>query len=293
VDGNMVRVDEEAGSPETDPPAGGSGFRTTEGAGLSVRNLELVYHSVVLVLRGISLDVPPGKVVALLGPNGAGKTSTLRAISGLAPVHNARATKGSLSFDGRSLLGLPPERVVRSGIVQVLEGRRIFVDLTVDDNLLAGTVTRRDAERARDVEAMYERFPLLGERRRQVAGYLSGGEQQMLAIARALLTRPRLLLLDEPSLGLAPKIVAEIAELVRGVNERGVGILLVEQNAAVAFELADYAYVMENGRIVTEGTPDELRADRDIQDFYLGLGEAGRRSYRDVKLYRRRKRWLS
>lgn len=262
-------------------------------AGLQVRNLELVYHSVVLVLRGVSLEVPPGRIVALLGPNGSGKTSTLRAISGLAPVHNARATKGSLTFDGRSLLGLGAEGVVRSGIVQVLEGRRIFVDLTVEENLLAGTVTRRDADRARDVAAMYERFPLLGSRRGQVAGYLSGGEQQMLAIARALLTRPRLLLLDEPSLGLAPKVVAEIAELIRTVNEQGVGILLVEQNAAVALELADYAYVMENGRIVTEGTPDQLRGDRDIQEFYLGMGEAGRRSYRDVKLYRRRKRWLS
>ncbi|MEX2530546.1 MAG: ABC transporter ATP-binding protein [Gemmatimonadota bacterium] len=261
--------------------------------GLQVRNLELVYHSVVLVLRGISLDVPPGRVVALLGPNGSGKTSTLRAISGLAPVHDARATKGTLTFDGHSLLGLAAERVVRSGIVQVLEGRRIFMDLTVEENLLAGTVMRRDAERAGDVAGMYERFPVLGSRRGQVAGYLSGGEQQMLAIARALLTRPRLLLLDEPSLGLAPKVIAEIAELIRSVNERGVGILLVEQNAAVAFGLADYVYVMENGRIVAEGTPDELRGDRDIQEFYLGMGEAGRRSYRDVKLYRRRKRWLS
>jgi branched-chain amino acid transport system ATP-binding protein len=261
--------------------------------GLEVSNLELVYHSVVLVLRGISLSVPAGKVVALLGPNGAGKTSALRAIAGLMDIHNATATKGSITLDGRSILGLPPEKIVRSGVVQVLEGRRIFQDLTVEENLLAGAFVRRDGGRAADMAEFYERFPILGSRKKQIAGYLSGGEQQMLAIARALLARPKLLLLDEPSLGLAPRIVAEIGRLIREVNQRGVGILLVEQNAAVAFDLAEHAYVMENGRIVVEGPTEELREDKDIQEFYLGMGESGRKSYRDVKLYKRRKRWLT
>jgi branched-chain amino acid transport system ATP-binding protein len=262
-------------------------------SGLEVTNLELVYHSVVLVLRGITLRVPQGRVVALLGPNGAGKTSALRAITGLSAIHNATATKGEVTLDGRSILRLPPERIVRSGIVQVLEGRRIFQDLSVEDNLLAGAYVRRERGGAAQLQELYDRFPILHSRRRQLAGYLSGGEQQMLAIARALLARPRFLLLDEPSLGLAPRIVAEIGALIREINRQGVGILLVEQNAAVAFELAEHAYVMENGRIVVEGSTDELREDRDIKEFYLGLGDAGRKSYRDVKLYCRRKRWLS
>jgi branched-chain amino acid transport system ATP-binding protein len=261
------------------------------GGGLEVKNLELVYNSVVLVLRGISLRVPPGGIVGLLGPNGAGKTSTLRAIAGLTEIHEASPTKGDITLDGRSLLGLPPEKIVRSGIVQVLEGRRIFQDLTVEENLLAGGFIR--ASGAHDLQEFYDRFPILYERRRQIAGYLSGGEQQMLAIARALLTRPKFLLLDEPSLGLAPRVVAEIGSLIREVNRQGVGILLVEQNAAVAFELAQHIYVMENGRVVVEGPVDEVREDRDIQEFYLGLGDGTRKSYRDVKLYRRRKRWLT
>jgi branched-chain amino acid transport system ATP-binding protein len=262
-------------------------------AGLEVSNLELVYHSVVLVLRGITLRVPRGSVVALLGPNGAGKTSALRAIAGLMAIHHATATKGDITLDGRSILGLPPDRIVRAGIVQVLEGRRIFQDMTVEENLLAGAFIRGRAGGSSHLDEFYERFPILHSRRRQIAGYLSGGEQQMLAIARALLARPKLLLLDEPSLGLAPRVVAEIGKLIREVNQQGVGILLVEQNAAVAFDLAEHAYVMENGRIVVEGTTEELREDRDIQEFYLGLGEGDRRSYRDVKLYRRRKRWLT
>jgi branched-chain amino acid transport system ATP-binding protein len=261
--------------------------------GLEVSNLELVYHSVVLVLRGITLHVPQGSVVALLGPNGAGKTSALRAITGLTTIHNATATKGEITLDGSSILGLPPEKIVRRGIMQVLEGRRIFQDLSVEDNLLAGAYARRDGGGAEQLREIYDRFPILQSRRRQLAGYLSGGEQQMLAIARALLSRPTFLLLDEPSLGLAPRVVAEIGALIREVNLQGVGILLVEQNAAVAFELAEHVYVMENGRIVVEGATDELRDDRDIKEFYLGLGDAGRKSYRDVKLYRRRKRWLS
>jgi branched-chain amino acid transport system ATP-binding protein len=259
--------------------------------GLEISNVEMVYHSVVLVLRGVSLSVPRGGVVAVLGPNGAGKTSVLRAIAGLTSIHNATVTKGQITLDGRSIVSLPPEKRVRSGIVQVLEGRRIFQDLTVEENLLAGAYVRGGGSAA--LGEFYERFPILQARRRQIAGYLSGGEQQMLAIARALLARPAFLLLDEPSLGLAPKVVAEIGTLIREVNRQGVGILLVEQNAAVAFELAEHAYVMENGRVVVEGPTEELRHDRDIQEFYLGVGEGDRKSYRDVKLYRRRKRWLT
>jgi branched-chain amino acid transport system ATP-binding protein len=260
---------------------------------LEIANLELVYHSVVLVLRGVSLRVPAGSVVALLGPNGAGKTSTLRAVAGLLPINNGRATKGSVSFEGRDLLRQSADQTVRSGVVQVLEGRRIFADLTVEENLLAGAYIRSDREVRHDIAGFYERFPVLGERRHGRAGLLSGGEQQMLAIARALLTRPRLLLLDEPSLGLAPRLVEQVAAMIREINASGVGILLVEQNARVALELAEHGYIMENGRIVLDGPAAELRRDRDIQEFYLGQGHGGRRSFRDVKLYRRKKRWLA
>jgi branched-chain amino acid transport system ATP-binding protein len=268
---------------------------------LELSNVEVVYHSVARALHGISLRVPEGAIVALLGPNGAGKTTTLRAITGLLELHDGRVTKGSLRFADRELVGRRADEIVRAGIAQVMEGRRILAELTVEDNLRAGAYVRGrgDARRVQaDLRRFYQRFPILAERRSSKAGYLSGGEQQMLAIARALMSRPRLLLLDEPSLGLAPRLVADVAALIRDINRDGgdgrdgVSILLVEQNAAMALSLADYGYVMENGRIVLDGTAEELRADKDIREFYLGVGR-GQRSYRQVKLYRRRKRWLS
>ena len=260
---------------------------------LEVANLEVVYHSVMLVLKGVSLRVPAGGVVALLGPNGAGKTTTLRAITGLLDIHDGEATKGSITLDGEDVLGLAPDAVVRRGVAQVMEGRRILADLTVEENLLAGGWCADRRQAREDLEALCQRFPVLGERRHRAAGYLSGGEQQMLAIARALIVRPRLLLLDEPSLGLAPQIVAQVAALIREIHAEGVAVLLVEQNANLALDLADHGYVMENGRVVIDGTPEELRADKDVQEFYLGLGSSAHQSYRDVKRYRRRRRWLS
>lgn len=264
---------------------------------LTIRNLEVVYHSVVLVLKGVTLAVPRGGVAALLGPNGAGKTTTLRAITGLLDIHHGAVTKGFIELASEtattSLLGQPPDAIVRAGIAHVMEGRRILADLTVEENLRAGAYGGQRQQVASDMERFYQRFPILGERRRQQAGYLSGGEQQMLAIARALMSRPRLLLLDEPSLGLAPKLVAQVAALIEEISREGVAILLVEQNAAMALDLASYGYVMENGKVVIDGKSSDLRADKDIQEFYLGLGREGTRSYRHVKLYRRRKRWLS
>lgn len=260
---------------------------------LEVSNLEVVYHSVLSVLKGVSLKVPAGSIVALLGPNGAGKTSTLRAITGMLTVHEGRVTKGKIAWCGDSLLRKRPEVVVRSGIAQVMEGRRVLVDLTVEDNLRAGAYSQRRGAVREGLERSYERFPVLWERRRVHAGYLSGGEQQMLAIARALMARPQILLMDEPSLGLAPKIVAEVGRLIRSINDEGVGILLVEQNAALALSLADYGYIMENGRIVLDGPAETLREDKDIQEFYLGMEREGQRSYRNVKHYRRKKRWLA
>jgi branched-chain amino acid transport system ATP-binding protein len=267
--------------------------RPADAALLEVANLEVVYHAVSRVLHGVSLVVPRGGVVALLGPNGAGKTTTLRAITGLLRNHDGRVTKGRLLFDDESVLDRAPDVIVRRGVAQVMEGRRILAELTVEENLRAGGYTRRAAEVAEDLERSFARFPILADRRRQAAGYLSGGEQQMLAIARALMTRPRLLVLDEPSLGLAPKLVEQVAELIREIHATGVGILLVEQNASIALSLAGYGYVMEHGKIVLDGTAATLRDDPDIQEFYLGLGRDGRRNYREVKLYRRRKRWLS
>ena len=261
---------------------------------LEVSHLEVVYHSVVRVLHGVSLKVPTGKIVALLGPNGAGKTTTLRAITGLLPIHVGKVTKGELRLEGTSLTRWPAERIVELGVAQVMEGRRILAELSVEENLLAGGYSAPQAQLKEDLTRYYERFPILGQRRHQPAGYLSGGEQQMLAISRALMSRPRLLLLDEPSLGLAPRVVADVARLIRSIcDEEGVSILLVEQNASVALELADYGYILENGRVVLDGTADELRADPDMQAFYLGLGSDSHPSYREVKRYRRRKRWLS
>jgi branched-chain amino acid transport system ATP-binding protein len=263
---------------------------------LEVANLEVVYNSVVLVLKGVSLQVPDGHVVALLGPNGAGKTSAIRAITGLLEIHDGQVTKGSISLKGEELLGLPGEKIVQRGVAQAMEGRRIFKDLTVEENLLAGAYSSTPAAIKQDLERFYTRFGVLKDRRTRQAGYLSGGEQQMLAIARALMSRPKLLLLDEPSLGLAPKIVADIGKLISEINADGVSILLVEQNAAMALDVATYGYVMDNGKVVIDGTSQELKDDKDIQEFYLGFGGDGaeeKKSFRDAKLYQRRKRWLS
>jgi len=260
---------------------------------LGIANLEVVYHQVVLVLKGVSLSVPKGRIVALLGPNGAGKTTTLRAITGLLDIHEGRVTKGSVTLGEVDLLALRADAIVRGGVAQVMEGRRVLAELTVEENLLAGAWSVPRGEARDRLQLSYDEFPILGDRRRQQAGYLSGGEQQMVAIARALMAGPRLLLLDEPSLGLAPKIVMQLAELIARINERGVGILLVEQNAAMALDLASHGYVLENGKVVHDGPADELKADEDIREFYLGVGGEGRHGYRDVKHYRRRKRWLS
>jgi branched-chain amino acid transport system ATP-binding protein len=263
---------------------------------LEVANLEVVYNDVILVLRGLSLTVPDGKIVALLGANGAGKTTTLRAISGLLDVHDGDVTKGSISWDGQDLTSAEASQIVRSGISQVLEGRRIFAELTVDENLRTGAYTNRDKE---SVSESYDRamelFPALKARRKSVAGYMSGGEQQMLAIGRALMSNPKLLVLDEPSLGLAPLLVQQIRDIIVDINQQGTSVLLIEQNANMALSISDYGYIMETGKIVMDGPAEKLLGDEDVQEFYLGLhGEEGeRKSFRDVKHYKRRKRWLS
>lgn len=259
---------------------------------LRVSNVEVVYSDVILVLRGVSLDVPRGSIVALLGANGAGKTTLLRAISGLLDVHRGEIRKGSIELEGKPIHELDPAVVVRRGISQVMEGRRIFKELTVDENLKAGGFTRRDkAELAASYDRVLELFPPLAERRKSIAGYLSGGEQQMVAIGRALMASPKLLLLDEPSLGLAPLIVEQIREIIADINASGTSVLLVEQNATMALSIAHHGYVMETGKIVKDGPAEILRNDKDIQEFYLGVGETGRKSFRDVKSYRRKKKW--
>ena len=262
---------------------------------LRLNNIEVLYDDVILVLRGLSLEVAEGKIAALLGSNGAGKTTTLKAISGLLYVEDGEVTDGTIVFDGEEIQGMDAHRIVEKGIFQVLEGRRVFEHLTVRENLAAGAYTRRDRRAAdADMDKVFHYFPALAERRRQLAGHLSGGEQQMVALGRALMASPRMMLLDEPSLGLAPILVESIFEIVQRINrEEGTTILLVEQNARLALEVADYGYIMEGGRVVLEGSADELRTNEDVKEFYLGLGDAGRRSYRDVKHYRRRKRWLS
>ncbi len=262
---------------------------------LRLNNIEVLYDDVILVLRGLSLEVGRGRIAALLGSNGAGKTTTLKAISGLLYVEDGEVTDGTIVFDGEEIQGVAAHRIVEKGIFQVLEGRRVFEHLTVRENLSAGAYTRHDRRGAEaDLEKVYHYFPALAERRRQIAGHLSGGEQQMLALGRALMASPRMMLLDEPSLGLAPILVESIFEIIQRINrDEGTTILLVEQNARLALSVADHGYVMEGGRVVMEGTADELRTNEDVKEFYLGLGDAGRRSYRDVKHYRRRKRWLS
>ena len=260
---------------------------------LAVENLEVVYEDVILVLKGVSLQVPEGSIVALLGPNGAGKTTVLRALTGLLDVHRGRITKGRVTLNGEDLQGLTAPTVVSAGIGQVMEGRRIFREFTVEDNLKAGGHTASRSAITEGLERTYSMFPVLAERRKQTAGYLSGGEQQMLAIGRALMSQPRYLLLDEPSLGVAPKIVQQLRDLIVQINESGMTVLLVEQNATMALSIATHGYVLETGRVVMDKPAAELREDDDIREFYLGLRGDDRGSLRDVKQYRRRKRWLS
>ncbi|GAA3286586.1 ABC transporter ATP-binding protein [Dactylosporangium vinaceum] len=257
---------------------------------LRVQNLEVVYDDVMLVLRGVSLDVPEGRIVALLGANGAGKTTLLRALSGLLGVHDGAVTRGSVTLDDRPIHRLRPAAIVRRGVSQVMEGRRTFAELTVEENLRLGAHTRRRGV-ATAMERMYTLFPVLKQRRGSIAGYLSGGEQQMLAMGRALMSEPRYLLLDEPSLGLAPRMVEQVRDLITEINRAGTAVLLVEQNATMALSVAEHGYVLENGKVVLDKPADELLADDDIREFYLGSHAA--HSFRDVKHYKRRKRWLS
>ena len=264
---------------------------------LEIANLEVVYNEVILVLRGLSLTVPDGEIVALLGSNGAGKTTTLRAITGLLDVHDGKVTKGSVTFEGERIDNLDPAAIVRRGIKQVMEGRRVFAEMTVEENLSAGGYTNRNrAAVATAHDRVMTLFPRLAERRRQVSGYLSGGEQQMLAIARGLMTDPKLLVLDEPSLGLAPMLVQQIRDIIVDINKQGTSVLLIEQNAAMALSIATTGYIMETGKVVMDGPAAKLLRDEDVREFYLGLhsdGDGGRKSFRDVKHYKRRKRWLS
>lgn len=262
---------------------------------LKVNNIEVVYSDVILVLRGVTLEVGQGQIVSLLGANGAGKSTTLKAISGLLHAQQGEVTRGNIEFEGQRIDQLSPDDIVRMGIVQVLEGRPLFEHLTVEENLRIGALIHNDQkENKRSLEQVYDYFPALVKLRQRTAGYLSGGEQQMVVIGRALMARPRLMLLDEPSLGLAPLLVQSIFDIIKRINqESGVSILLVEQNANVALHTAEYAYVMENGRIVLDGTAEQLADNADIKEFYLGLTQVGeRKSYRDVKHYKRRKRWL-
>jgi len=267
-------------------------------AALAVENIEVVYHHAVQVLRGLSLAVPEGRIVALLGANGAGKTTTLKAISGLLPLEVGELRSGAIRWQGERIDTLAPHQLVRRGIAHVREGRHVFEDLTVEENLVAASyaLEGRGASVRPDTALIYEYFPLLRTRSKQLAGYLSGGEQQMLAIGRALLGKPALMLLDEPSLGLAPLVVESIFAIIARINrEQGVAMLLVEQNAAAAFGIAHYGYIMENGRIVIDGPSERLMADADVQRFYLGYGDGSSElaSFREVKHYKRRKRWLS
>jgi branched-chain amino acid transport system ATP-binding protein len=260
---------------------------------LLLNNIEVVYWGTILVLKGVSLRVEPGSITALIGANGAGKTTTLKAISGLVRLERGEVTRGSIEVDGQRIENWLPEDVARLGIVMVREGRRLFEELTAEENLLVGAAVRRDGRREL-LDLVYTYFPRLRQRRRVRAGYLSGGEQQMLAIGCALMARPRLLLLDEPSLGLAPIVAHEIFELVQRLNrDERITILLVEQNARMALQLASYGYVMENGKIVLDGPADRLREDADVKEFYLGMNRTGRRQFTEVKSYKRRKRWLA
>jgi branched-chain amino acid transport system ATP-binding protein len=259
---------------------------------LEVKNLEVVYSDVILVLRGISLSVPDGDIVALLGANGAGKTTTLRAISGLLDVHNGDITKGQIMLDGKAVDHMSASKIVKLGVSQALEGRRILAEMSVDENLRLGAHTNR-REMNDNMERVYELFPLLKDRAKSTAGYLSGGEQQMLAIGRALMSSPRYLLLDEPSLGLAPLLVQQIRDIIVEINRQGTGVLLVEQNAMMALSISDHGFIMETGKIVMDKPAGELLEDDDVKEFYLGLSGDDVQSFAEIKHYRRKKRWLS
>ena len=272
--------------------AGGPGSVPGPPALLDIQGIEVIYDEVILVLRGLSLSVPQGQVVALLGSNGAGKSTTLKAVSGLLGTERGEVTDGSIRFDGSDVTRMDAARRVRRGLSLCMEGRHVFEHLTVHENLVAGAYARRGAK-DEDFDLVYTYFPMLAGLRGRVAGYLSGGEQQMLAIGRALMARPRLLMLDEPSLGLSPLLVQEIFGYIRTLNdETGVTVLVIEQNARRALEIADHGYVLEQGRIVLEGPARDLAENPDVKEFYLGMGESGRKDYRDVKHYKRRKRWL-
>ena len=263
---------------------------------LEVNNIEVIYNHVILVLKGVSLTVQEGGITALLGGNGAGKTTTLKAISRLLKSERGDVTKGSILYRGENVEDLDPSALVKKGVIQVMEGRHCFEHLTVEENLMTGAYTRRDgsAKVAADLELVYSYFPRLKERRKSQAGYTSGGEQQMCAIGRALMSRPETILLDEPSMGLAPQLVEEIFGIVKDLNEReGVSFLLAEQNTNVALRFAQYGYILESGRVVMDGPANELRENPDVKEFYLGVSDEGRKSFRDVRSYRRRKRWLS
>jgi len=266
------------------------------GAYLSVNNIEVIYDHVILVLKGVSLQVPKGKIVALLGANGAGKSTTLKAISNLLHAERGDVTKGNVEFKGTRVDQLNPSELVKRGVIQVMEGRHCFAHLSIEENLLTGAYTRgvSAAQVKQDLEMVYHYFPRLKTRRTSQAGYTSGGEQQMCAIGRSLMAKPEMILLDEPSMGLAPQIVEEIFGIVQNLNQQEkVSFLLAEQNTMVALRYADFGYILENGRVVMEGNAAELRSNEDVKEFYLGLSSAGRKSFRDIKHYRRRKRWLS
>ena len=263
---------------------------------LQVNNIEVIYNHVILVLKGVSLTVPKGGITALLGGNGAGKSTTLKAISGLLASERGEVTKGSILYRGENISHANPAETVRAGLIQVMEGRHCFEHLTVEENLLTGAFTRKDGRAAiqQDLDLVYQYFPRLKERRRSQAGYTSGGEQQMTAIGRALMSRPETILLDEPSMGLAPQLVEQIFEIVQRLNEeQGVTFLLAEQNTNVALRFAHTGYILESGRVVMEGKAEALRENPDVKEFYLGMSDTGRKSYRDVRSYRRRKRWLA
>ena len=275
--------------PSPSPAANGERY-------LAINNVEVIYDHVILVLKGVSLEVPKGKIVALLGANGAGKSTTLKTISNLLRAERGDVTKGSVEFKGERVDQMTPSELVKKGVIQVMEGRHCFGHLTIEENLLTGSYTRgvSNAQIKQDLEMVYHYFPRLKTRRASQAGYTSGGEQQMCAVGRAMMAKPEMILLDEPSMGLAPQIVEEIFGIVKDLNEKEkVSFLLAEQNTMVALRYADYGYILENGRVVMEGDAEELRSNEDVKEFYLGLSSEGRKSFKDVKHYRRRKRWLS
>ena len=263
---------------------------------LSIKNIEVIYDHVILVLKGVSLDVPEGGIVALLGANGAGKTTTIKSISNILGTERGQVTKGSIEFMGQQVTNLSPTELVRRGVIQVMEGRHCFEHLTVEENLLTGAYTRKDGNKAirNDLERVYHYFPRLKEKRKSQAGYTSGGEQQMVAVGRALMARPKVILLDEPSMGLAPQLVKEIFEIIKRLNQQeGVTFLLAEQNTSIALRYASYGYVLENGRVVMDGEAKSLAENEDVKEFYLGISGNDKQSFRDAKHYRRRKRWLA